>query len=574
MKPLQRQKAVPVDDSGARLTPPGPPLQEPPPELRISRDDQLPRPRPRRRRRRFSTLTLRILAPNILALLVLVGGILYLDQYRDGLLDAKVAALQTQAEIMAGALGQSAVGGPDSNRYVDRRKGRELLQRLVQPTGVRARLYDRNGKLLADTRELAAEERRVHLRYLPPPGERNRLVELLEEIYDWLMPKLPRRATFARYREDGGRNAAAFPEVGAALNGKIGGDVRTLPDLSLVITVAVPVQPLRQVLGALMLSGNSQEIEDGVRNARLAIIQAFALALAVTITLTLFLTGTISRPVRQLAEAADRVRHWRGQRVQIPDVSNRGDEIGDLSASLRDMTHALYDRLDAIEVFAADVAHEIKNPLTSLRSALETLDRTTDPKQKERLLSVMAEDVMRLDHLITDITNASRVDAEMARAESELVDLNALLSTVAEIYENRNEPDAPELHLTLPKAATPMVEGIPGRLAQVADNLVSNAVSFSPPDGEIRVTLTTQDGMAVFTVEDDGPGLPPGKEEAIFERFYSQRGHLQETGRHSGLGLSICRQIVEAHGGDIHAENSHRPDGRSGARFTVRLPLA
>jgi two-component system sensor histidine kinase ChvG len=576
VKPLLHTAAGQLSDGDERPSPPAEKKADQPPELRVAQSEKPPRARRLRglRRRRLSTLTLRILAPNVLALLVLAGGILYLDQYRDGLLDAKVAALQTQAEIMAGALGQTAVSGPASDRRVDRRKGRELLQRLVQPAGVRARLYDRDGELLADTRELAAEERRVSLRYLPPPGESSQVMELLEEAYDWLLPKLPQRDTFARYEEYADREAPVYPEIVAALGGQVGGDVRTLPDRSLVITVAVPVQPLRQVLGALMLSSNSQEIEDGVRSARLTIIQAFAVAVAVTIALSLFLTGTISRPVRQLAEAADRVRHWRGQRVQIPDISQRGDEIGDLSASLRDMTRALYDRLDAIEVFAADVAHEIKNPLTSLRSALETFDRTDDGQQRARLLAVMAEDVLRLDRLITDITNASRVDAEMARAEAETIDFHALLLTVAEIYRSRNGPDAPRLHLSDPPAPSPFVEGVPGRLAQVVENLLANALSFSPPDREIRVGLSAGDGMAVLTVEDFGPGLPPGKEEAIFERFYSQRGKQQESGRHSGLGLSICRQIVEAHGGDIRAENHReRLGGIAGARFIVRLPL-
>ena len=580
MKPLRGAGRGRFAPSGGRLSAVADRVEESPtPDLRVNERDKLPRVSYRRlgglRRRRFSTLTLRILAPNLLALLVLAGGILYLDQYRDGLLDAKVAALQTQAEIMAGALGQSALAGPLADRRIDRRKGRGLLQRLVQPAGVRARLYDRDGKVLADTRELAAEERRVQLRYLPPPDNQSRLMLLFERAYDWLMPKLPHRATFAPYREVPGQGASAFPEVTTALGGQVGGDVRTLPDGTLMISVAVPVQPLRQVLGALMVSANSQDIEDGVRSARLVIIQAFAIAFAVTILLTLFLTGTISRPIRQLAEAADRVRHWRGQRVQIPDVSNRGDEIGDLSASLRQMTQALYDRLDAIEVFAADVAHEIKNPLTSLRSALESFDRTVDEEQRARLLSVMAEDIVRLDRLITDITNASRVDAEMARAESETVDMAALLATVAEIYHTRNGPEAPELVISSPGGAPLFVEGLPGRLAQVVENLLANALSFSPPGGYIRIELIRQAGMALLSVEDDGPGLPPGKEENIFERFYSQRDQQHELGRHSGLGLSICRQIVEAHGGDIRAENrKERLGGVAGARFIVRLPLA
>ncbi|HZD25786.1 MAG TPA: sensor histidine kinase [Alphaproteobacteria bacterium] len=528
---------------------------------------------PRRRRRAFSTLTLRILAPNVLALGVLVGGIFYLDQYRDGLIDAKVASLQKQAEIMAGALGQSALTGPAENRHLNPTVAAALLQRLVQPARVRARLYAREGGLVADSRQLVSAGRQVQLRYLPPPVSSEGVMQLLEEAYDWLLPRLPRKTRFPPYREHADADANAFPEAEAALHGDIGGAVRSLEDGTLILNVAVPVQQLRQVVGALMLSADSLDIEEGVRNARLAILEAFAIALAVTVLLSLFLAGTIRRPLRRLAGAADRVRRWRSQRVQIPNLSRRRDEIGDLSAALRDMTRALYDRLDAIEVFAADVAHEIKNPISSLRSALETLERIEDPERRARLMAVMMEDVKRLDRLISDISNASRIDAEMARADTELLDLSELLRTVVAIHRERDRQPV-RFELALPPGGGPVVEGISGRLGQVADNLIANAMSFSPPDGLIRLTLAARDGIAELSVEDDGPGIPEGREEAIFQRFYTQRPAGQRFGQHSGLGLSICRQIVEAHGGVIRAENRRRDDGTvAGARFVVRLPL-
>jgi two-component system sensor histidine kinase ChvG len=530
---------------------------------------------PPSRRRRFSTLTLRILAPNVLTLGILVGGIFYLDQYRDGLLDAKVAALQVQAEMIAGALGQSALSGPLERRRIDPAIASGILRRMAQPAGARARLYGKDGLLIADSRYLVSAGRQVQLRYLPPPDTGDDLIGLLDRFYDWVIPRMPHEEDFPRYSEALGEGIKAFPEATAALSGNISGAVRALDDGALIVNVAAPVQQLWQVVGVLMLSADSADIEEGVRNARVAIIEAFVLALGLTFLLSLFLAGTISRPLRRLANAADRVRRWRGQRVQIPDLTRRRDEIGDLSATLGEMTKALYDRLDAIEVFAADVAHEIKNPITSMRSALETFYRTNDDKQRERLLSIMMEDVQRLDRLISDISNASRVDAEMARAESELVDLTELLQTAADLYRARSSGDKVRFTLDLPAGGGPFVEGIAGRLGQVVHNLINNAISFSTKGAEIALAVKRSGDMAVITVEDQGPGIQDGKEDAIFDRFYSQRSAETGLGRHSGLGLSICRQIVDAHGGTIAAENRRGSDGKVvGARFTVRLPMS
>jgi len=526
-----------------------------------------------RRRRRFSTLTLRILAPNMLALGVLVGGIFYLDQYRDGLLDAKVAALQTQAEIMAGAIGQATLAGPAEDRHIDPVTAAGILQRLVQPTDVRARLYDRSGLLISDSRELAAAGRQVQLRYLPPPGTGDRAMGLLNDVYDWLLPRLPRKDRFPAYQENPNQGIDGFPEARTALSGNAGGAVRAMPDGTLIITVAVPVKQLRQVVGGLMLSTDSRDIEEGVRTARVAILQAFAMALAVTVLVSVFLAGTIARPVRRLAAAADRVRRWRGQRAEIPDLTRRADEIGDLSGALREMTSALYARLDAIDVFAADVAHEIKNPITSIRSALESFERTSDPGQQARLRAVMMHDVRRLDRLISDISNASRIDAEMSRATAEPVDLSRLLQTAVQVHNDRGGSEAPQLALTAPPAGSFIVDGIAGRLGQVIDNLITNAVSFGAPGSRIHLTLNGQAGIATLLVEDEGPGIPPGREERIFERFYSERPSARSASGHSGLGLSICRQIVEAHGGEIRAENRLDEAGTVlGARFVVTLP--
>jgi two-component system sensor histidine kinase ChvG len=260
--------------------------------------------------------------------------------------------------------------------------------------------------------------------------------------------------------------------------------------------------------------------------------------------------------------------------MAIPDFSARGDEIGDLSGALREMTSALWQRMDAIERFAADVAHEIKNPLTSLRSAVETAARIQDPGKREKLLAIVMEDVKRLDRLISDISDASRLDAELSRIEPEPVDVGHVLGTLAEVYDVTQAEEGPRIRLVLPEEPL-VVSGVEGRLVQVFRNLIANAVSFSPPDGTIRLSARQDEDAVVVTVEDDGPGIPEGKLEAIFNRFYTERPSGEKFGTHSGLGLSISKQIVDAHQGVIRAENRRDADGRViGARFVVRLPLS
>jgi two-component system sensor histidine kinase ChvG len=285
--------------------------------------------------------------------------------------------------------------------------------------------------------------------------------------------------------------------------------------------------------------------------------------------------------VRRLAEAAERVRRGTKSRQEIPDFSARSDEIGHLSGALRDMTRALYNRIEAIESFAADVAHELKNPLTSLRSAVETLPLARTDDSRSRLLSIIQHDVRRLDRLISDISDASRLDAELARTDAEPVDMARLLETVISVANERRRAHDPSIRLTIEpdqKGRSGLfVSGYDSRLGQVVSNLLDNGRSFSPPDGEIRVLLRRVKGKIEIIVDDDGPGIPPHALERVFERFYTDRPE-QGFGQNSGLGLSISRQIVEAHGGSIAAQNRLGPpdeDGeptRLGARFIVRLP--
>jgi two-component system sensor histidine kinase ChvG len=322
-----------------------------------------------------------------------------------------------------------------------------------------------------------------------------------------------------------------------------------------------------------MLSTGSNEIEEEVRTVRLELLRIFGVALLVTVLLSLYLAGTIARPIRRLAAAAERGRGRRA-RVEIPDFTGRGDEIGDLSGALREMTDALWQRMSAIERFAADVAHEIKNPLSSLKSAVETAVRIEDPVNQRRLMAIILDDVERLDRLITDISDASRLDAELSRLELAPVDIAAMLQALVDVHEATRAAGSPSLMLELPERGRELtVPGIETRLSQVFLNLIANAASFSPPEGEIRLTAR-HDGRAVLvTVDDGGPGIPDDKLTAIFDRFYSERPAGEKFGTHSGLGLSISKQIVEAHRGMIWAENRKTAGSAvTGARFCIRLP--
>jgi len=523
----------------------------------------------------ISPLTRRILAVNVLALALLAGGFLYLGKYQASLVGQQIESLKTQGEVFAAALGEGAVwDSADEGEILLPDLARDMMRRLVEPTRTRARLFDMKGDILADSRVLRGPGDTVQVHELPAPKTAGPITRFTDRVYDWVVDELPRRTRYPVYRESASQRADDYPEVMRALRGEPASAIRSDPaNAGLVLSAAIPVQRYKQVLGAVMLSTGSGEIEDEVRTVRLELLRIFSVALLVTVLLSFYLAGTIVRPIRRLAGAAERARGRRA-RVEIPDFTRRGDEIGDLSGSLREMTDALWQRMSAIESFAADVAHEIKNPLSSLRSAVETAVRIEDPANQRRLMAIILDDVERLDRLITDISDASRLDAELGRLEVAPIDIAAMLEALADLHESTRTESAPHLVLELPDRSRPLiVPGIETRLSQVLRNLIANAVSFSPPLGEIHLTAR-HDGRAVFvTVEDQGPGIPDDKLTAIFDRFYTERPLGEKFGTHSGLGLSISKQIVEAHRGMIWAENRKDASGvGTGARFCIRLP--
>jgi two-component system sensor histidine kinase ChvG len=385
----------------------------------------------------------------------------------------------------------------------------------------------------------------------------------------------------------GPANGRVLPEVQQALAGQRASEVRANDQGETIVSVAVPVQRFRAVRGVLLLSTQGGDIDGIIASERFALLQVFLVAALVMLILSMLLAGAIAGPVRRLAEAAERVRWGTKSRQEIPDFTNRSDEIGHLSGALRDMTKALYNRIDAIESFAADVAHELKNPLTSLRSAVETLPLARSDESRQRLLSIIQHDVRRLDRLISDISDASRLDAELARSDAEPVDMARLLEAVVSVANERRRAGDPPIRLSLDRHPSGrdafLVLGHDSRLGQVFNNLIDNARSFSPPEGSVRVALRRRGDRVEVTVDDDGPGIPPHALDRVFERFYTDRPEEQGFGQNSGLGLSISRQIVEAHRGTIKALNRLAPGGetdeageprRLGARFVVRLPAA
>ena len=526
--------------------------------------------------RRFSPLTRRILAVNLLAPALLVAGLFYLGEYRRNLIATELSALRTHAEIFAVALGESAVSEAGQQLLPD--LASQIVRRLAFTAETRARLFAFDGELVADSRILLEPGGQVQAETLPPPmstDEKDSVLTKLFRAFDTVYMWLPGIEEYPPYRENVEQHAQDYREAMGALEGETWVARRSMPDGSLVLSVAMPVTRYKQTLGVLMLSKSSDEIDVALFEVRLDILRVFAFTLVITVLVSFYLAGTIARPIRLLARAADRVRKGHHRQHTIPSMRGRDDEIGDLAGALNDMTEALWSRMDAIEAFAADVSHEIKNPLTSLKSAVETAARLKDPEQQRKLMAVIQDDVERLDRLISDISDASRLDAELSRAETTPVELAKMLSTLADIHAHTAGSTAPELTVNVENGL--MVSGMEDRLVQVFRNLITNAVSFSPPntakgDAIIQLAAHRDGDFIIVTVQDQGPGIPEGKERDIFNRFYTERPESEAFGRHSGLGLAISKQIIEAHGGAIFAETIRDAAGQPlGARFTVRL---
>lgn len=551
------------------------------------------------------SLTGRIALINLLGLAILTTGILYFNQFREGLIGARIQSMMTQAQIISAAIAGSATAdtgdiviNPDAlddstgetfsdneslNGFdfpISPETAGPVLRRLLANTSIRARIIDRDGNLVVDSRFLYGGSDITQSDLVAPRRPDNWLIATWNRIFDYFFSSdYPR---YVDYGLDGNRDR---PEVSAALTGASVSVVRLNEDHEIIVLVSVPVQRYRAVLGSLILSTEGGEIDSVIRDERTVVLLTFGFATFVSLLLSGLLAGTIARPLRRLSDAAERVRRGISKRVEIPDFTSRKDEVGDLSGSLRDMTSALYRRIDAIEAFAADVSHELKNPLTSLRSAVETLEFVKRDDQRERLIEVVKDDVRRMDRLITDISNASRLDAELARTDMVPVDIAKLLGAIVSMANEQVKENQPEVLLTVQpipaqRGKQPganhlgyLVQGHEMRLGQIFHNLIDNARSFTPADTKVAIRLRRVGDEVDIRVEDQGPGIRPENLERIFERFYTDRPEAS-FGKNSGLGLAITRQIVEAHKGRIWAENRKGKTGDAvlGARFIIKLP--
>ncbi|MGA7324391.1 MAG: stimulus-sensing domain-containing protein [Rhodomicrobium sp.] len=535
----------------------------------------------------FNSITRRIIVLNFLGVAVLVGGIFYLNQYRVKFIETRVESLSTQAAIIASAIAQTSksadVGGeasllddenkivvrsglsnPELNFRIDPEIVSPMLRDLVGPTKTRARVFDVEGTLISDSRQLYPRGQARD--GVPGEGE----TDFLSDIWTYLQVHLWAQ-DLPVYR-DMGPDGKAYEEVRIALAGSPAPVLRVTETGETVISIAMPIRRDQTPLGALMLTTQGSDIDEIIARDRIQIIAMAGLVAIGTFIVSLFLAGTIADPMRRLAIAAERVRKNIKNREQIPDFSDRPDEIGNLSRAFRDMTNALYSRLDAIESFAADVSHELKNPLTSLRNAASLLPSIKTESDRQKLVDIINHDVRRLDRLITDISDASRLDAELARETAKPVNLASLLSTLCEITRENRIASGLNIVLDVKGCSTPsqfaeskdyIVNGHDSRLSQVIVNLLDNAISFSPKGGSIYVfarKLRKENEIEV-SIEDEGPGISEENLQKIFNRFYTDRP--ESFGQNSGLGLNISQQIMKAHGGKIWAENRMSPQPTS-----------
>ena len=538
-------------------------------------------------RRRMSPLLRRIMLVNFLPLALIVAALLYLDQFQQGLLAAEVLALREQARIFCGALAQTAVQDNASNQpALNPDLATPLLYQLIEPTpNAQALIYGPDGQIIANSRVHPGPGGAIITAPLPAAQPRGVLGRLVGVFYDHLSGSLAGAGDAVVTGSGAGEDPDTLgwqPDAREALElTSVSPDQEAAPyirrgaDGQLLITVAEPILHAQQNVGTVLLTRAAAGVDGAVFAIRISILGLFALALGLTVILSLYLARTIATPILRLANTAVLMREGRARTAAMPEaITDRQDEIGVLARALDGSAKALWARMDAIEQFAADVAHEIKNPLSSIRSAIETLTRVEDPARASRLLAIVTQDVARLDRLITDISDSSRLDSELSRTRQDIIDLAPILATLNEIHDSTRKPHSPLMVLDAPETGL-VVRGVESRLVQVLRNLIGNAISFSPPGGTIWLRGRETGGIIELAVEDEGPGIPDGKLDDIFDRFYSERPQSETFGSHSGLGLSISRQIIEAHSGRISAENRRDSNGRiTGARFVIRLPKA
>ena len=522
--------------------------------------------------RLLSRLSARIMAIMLLPLVLFMIGLFSVGQYKHVLITAELDALQRQGVVLARSLALAEVELETANLDNPRRSlSQETMKQLLPLVGygseLRARVFQPNGVIAADTARDGLSSGVVQLRVRRKHNMHQQFGQQVIRGLDRIASLFDRGEPLPVIRHRGVRRAHEFNDVTKALTGGVHRNVFLNGQRQMVLSVALPVQDVRMVRGALLLTTSGGRIDNEIKAVQWVFLQIFGFVLLVTIALAFYLARSITTPISKLASAADQLRKSHDD-TPLARLPNRKDEIGDLSSALSEMTDELQRRIQATAGFAADVSHELKNPLTSLRSAVETVSRIEDPKQQRKLMDIILADVGRLDRLITDISLASRIDVELNRVLPEPLDFVPFLDNwVSATTERAN--DITLAYTPYDGAASLPVRMFSGRIAQILDNLFQNALSFSPKSGTITVSLAVSKTHVTVMIDDDGPGIPDSRLNAIFDRFYTERPSGEHFGTHSGLGLSISRQIAEAHNGTLIATNR----AAGGARFSLSLPL-
>jgi two-component system sensor histidine kinase ChvG len=561
---------------------------------------------------RFVTRTLRrrIIFANLIGLAILLGGIIYLSQYHAWLIDAKRDSLRAQGEIVAAAIAANAsvetgriVLDPDRLPELEGSRSpfrddafaalqlpmapervAPILRRLLPTIDIRARVYAQDGTLIVDTAQLLT---RGQVANPDAVQERVKVKNRWTGFIAWLT-----RGDLPVYREIGSANGTAYPEVRMALSGSTTPMLLVSEKGEQIVSMAVPIQYRKATQGVLLLSTRPGEIDEILAEERNIILALALIAFAATVLASIVLARTIAGPMRRLSEAAENVSRNIRTRHDLPELARRADEVGQMAAAFRKMTASLYQRIEASERFAEDVAHELKNPLTAARSTAEALAYAKTPEARQTLVREIQEELKRLNRLINDVSNAARMDAQLAIEAIEPVDVRDVLRGVVDVFKDLLAHDTKRVVLDIAEVpGNPLafiVQAHEVRLGRVITNLLDNAVSFSPENGVVTVSARSLGNEVEIIVDDEGPGIPAENMEAIFRRFYSDRPQTDRTvGKNSGLGLSMSREIVATYGGRIWAANRKAEagaarrehcapgnDGIIGARLIVRLPAA